>query len=99
MTNTFDFLDPAGRTVTLRDVHDPALCQFRACVIHNPTEHHMREWPLHWRDDRGIFERICAHGVGHPDPDQLEFWQHLGLESVDVHGCDYCCVPPGRSPE
>ena len=51
----------------------------------------MRTWRLHWRGDRGIFERICQHGVGHPDPDQFEFWRVTGQEWQGVHGCDMCC--------
>lgn len=53
------------------------------CAIHTPTEHHMATWAQNWRDDRGITERICPHGIGHPDPDD---------QTIDtVHGCDGCC--------
>lgn len=80
----------------LRNVHDWQQCQpegveSRPCVVHNPTLHHMRLWPLHWRDDRGIFERICPHGIGHPDPDQIPFWESSGREAESIHGCDGCC--------
>ena len=61
------------------------------CVIHHPSPHHMSTWPLLWRDDRAIFERICAHGIGHPDPDQFEYWKATGQDSQGVHGCDGCC--------
>lgn len=77
----------------LLNVHPAARCAGRACVIHNPTSHHMRDWALHWRDDRGIFERLCPHGVGHPDPDQSEYWHQTGQSAAGVHGCDGCCVP------
>ena len=53
------------------------------CPIHQPSAHHMAGWPQHWRDDRGIVERICPHGIGHPDPDDQT--------SDTVHGCDGCC--------
>lgn len=33
----------------------------------------MREWPMNWRSDRGIMERICPHGVGHIDPDDAAY--------------------------
>lgn len=59
----------------LHNVHPADVCAGRACVIHHPTEHHMRDWPILWRNDRGIFERICEHGVGHPDPDQYAYWR------------------------
>lgn len=61
------------------------------CAIHAPTEHHMRTWPLHWRGDRGIMERICSHGIGHPDPDDIKI--RAGLD-CGTHGCDGCCRGP-----
>ena len=72
-------------------VHANGRCLGRHCVIHNPSDHHMREWTLHWRGDRAIFERICHHGVGHPDPDQFEFWDMTNQNWQRVHGCcGYC---------
>lgn len=61
------------------------------CVIHSPSAHHMADWPQRWRGDRGIMERLCEHGIGHPDPDDYAI-----REGVDpgVHGCDGCCVSP-----
>jgi len=79
--------------IVLRNVHSQRECQGRACVIHNPSEHHMRDWPLIWRNDRGIFERICTHGVGHPDPDQRTYWCIQNTPWEGVHGCDFCCRP------
>lgn len=76
---------------SLRNVHDPALCVGRRCVVHNRSGHHMRDWWLHWRDDRGLFERLCVHGIGHPDPDQGDWWRESGQEWQGVHGCDGCC--------
>jgi hypothetical protein len=68
------------------------------CVLHAPTDHHMRSWLLNWRQDRHIFERICEHGVGHPDPDQFAFWEYTHGEEdagfMGVHGCDGCCASP-----
>ena len=83
------YLLPDGRE--LHNVHDEGLCAGRVCIVHNPTEHHMVEWQLHWRDDRGIFERICEHGVGHPDPDQFEYWREANKLYEAIHGCDMCC--------
>lgn len=84
-------LDPV-----LRNVHHPALCTGQPCTIHHPSEHPLRSWALHWRDDRGMFERVCAHGIGHPDPDQVAFWERTMREqdaaAEAVHGCDGCCV-------
>lgn len=64
--------------------HSPSVCKGHPCTIHNRTKHHMRSWPQHWRSDRRIMERICPHGVGHPDPDERK--------DIDTtHGCDGCC--------
>ena len=34
-------------------------------------------WTRHYRDDIGIWEDICPHGIGH---------------SSGIHGCDSCCL-------
>ena len=79
--------------IVLENVHQRGETCDTACVIHNPTAHHMRYWTMYWRDDRGIFERICAHGIGHPDPDQYPYWRATGQDWQGVHGCDGCCTP------
>jgi len=65
--------------------HGAAACLGKPCPVHNPSAHHMRKWPLNYRFDRGITERICKHGVGHPDPDCLR------AQKDSTHGCDGCC--------
>ncbi len=75
-------------------VHLRQRCEGRECVIHNPSIHHMRSMDLLYRNDRNIFERICEHGVGHPDPDQFSYWKEMGTEFEAVHGCDGCCKEP-----
>lgn len=80
-----------GTDVVLGNVHSKRKCLGETCVIHNPSNHHMRSWPLIWRDDRGIFERLCGHGIGHPDPDQHGYWRVLDIEHEGIHGCDGCC--------
>lgn len=75
--------------------HIAAQCAGHHCPIHNPSDHPMREFPLHWRPDRQLMERVCEHGVGHPDPDHLAFVARTrGAEAAAteaVHGCDGCC--------
>lgn len=66
-------------------VHPKTQCAGQHCCIHNPSDHHMKDWPQNWREDRGIMERICPHGIGHPDPDDPT--------TDKVHGCDGCCTP------
>lgn len=46
---------------------------------------------MNWRDDTKVMERICAHGVGHPDPDARAFAERQGDAWFGVHGCDGCC--------
>jgi hypothetical protein len=56
----------------------------------------MRAFPTLWRDDRGIMERTCPHGVGHPDPDDMGFHDRVNPGHVEgVHGCDGCCLEGG----
>ncbi len=67
------------------------------CAVHKPSTHSMSKFPQHWRDDRGLMERVCPHGVGHPDPDHLHFVaDRFGKNAArveSVHGCDGCCAP------
>ena len=82
---------------TLTNVHSTQCCEGRRCVIHNPSDHHMRAWELVWRPDSRIMERLCEHGIGHPDPDDAWYrnWMHGGDKPLeDSHGCDGCCTPP-----
>jgi hypothetical protein len=78
-----------GTGQELRSVHSKRQCKGRACVVHNPSDHSMRLFPTHWRSDRQIMERICPHGVGHPDPDDLAYRVSIG-DDDDRHGCDGC---------
>lgn len=80
-------------------VHAPGRCGGEMCCIHNPSAHALSDRPLHWRDDRAIMERICVHGVGHPDPDDAAWRKRSGRDPDgwdNVHGCDGCCtsLPP-----
>lgn len=79
----------------LVNVHSADECYGRHCTIHNPSDHHMRDFGLYWRWDRHFFERICPHGIGHPDPDQVAYWETVlkpdEAMSQSIHGCDGCC--------
>lgn len=76
------------RSNQLLSTHDSRSCFPRDCCVHRPSAHHMADWPQHYRDDTGVTERICPHGVGHPDPDQP--WPKD--DHRWVHGCDGCCI-------
>lgn len=66
-----------------RYMHAADKCAGEFCTIHNRSDHSMRSFPQQWRGDAGFMERICPHGIGHPDPDEIE----VRL----AHGCDGCC--------
>lgn len=55
----------------------------------------MKDWPTLWRGDRQLMERICPHGIGHPDPDHLAFIAKIDgpdeARTESIHGCDGCC--------
>lgn len=70
-------------------VHSESVCNGTPCPVHHKTDHHMRGMVQSLRPDTGVIERICEHGVGHPDPDS---WSYLETWQL-VHGCDGCCHP------
>lgn len=75
-------------------VHSGAVCYGEFCSIHNPSMHPLREAPLNWRSDTRVMERICEHGVGHPDPDDANYRMATQGKRYEgtIHGCDGCCV-------
>jgi hypothetical protein len=87
-----EYITGAGQNLLVHNIKD---CKGEHCVIHNPSEHCMREFSTYWRSDRGLMERICPHGIGHPDPDDLAYKSlHMNekrLSAESVHGCDGCC--------
>src|SRR5690242_385678 len=95
---TFGF--PIG--VRRLHVHDREDCEGPHCCIHNPSDHPLRDMELMWRSDvgpMGKMERLCTHGIGHPDPDDVEYRQSHGDPNAqlwaDTHACDGCCQQPG----
>lgn len=90
------FTDSIGQTLFKIHLKDDD-CDNYGCIIHNPTKHHMSNWPLIYRErwGRAYPERICEHGIGHPDPDDMN-WYHRYHGEVKayyegIHGCDGCC--------
>lgn len=78
--------------VLLKNTHRTAMCDGRVCVVHNPSRHHMSGWPIVWKPGPGIVERVCEHGLGHPDPDQFFHWDLTGQHTLKKHRCDGCCT-------
>lgn len=71
--------------------HPVAVCKGSHCPFHNPSDHHMKDWPMVIRAS-GLTERVCPHGIGHPDPDSLAWMEGDGYMGFDIHGCDGCCA-------
>jgi hypothetical protein len=97
------FIDSSGRRL---EVHasSPDCFEYNCC-IHNPSDHPLVDADIVWRQ-AGAFdikpshmERICEHGVGHPDPDALAYLNRTGkgelAHSLSIHGCDGCCAGNG----
>lgn len=81
--------------IAIGNTHSPRMCEAQpGCPIHKLTSHHMRSWPQWFREDNGLMERTCEHGIGHPDPDGLHYFLSLGMTYMGVHGCDGCCRLP-----
>jgi hypothetical protein len=91
----------AMHTGGLLVVHAPERCAGAACCIHNPTDHPMRDFPQYWRSDRQLMERLCPHGIGHPDPDDIDYKRRTRGEELaryeSIHGCDGCCAGPAET--
>ncbi len=64
--------------------HPEEKCQGRPCCVHSPSDHHMRDWEMNWRADTGVMERVCPHGVGHPDPDHMAYVLSLTPEHTCI---------------
>lgn len=79
--------------------HDNSACKGRYCSVHNPSPEAEAVGERWWRKDRGMMERICPHGVGHPDRDEIAFRERAGLETeyFGMHGCDGCCLKDSSS--
>ncbi|WPH58237.1 hypothetical protein SEA_ALONE_123 [Streptomyces phage Alone3] len=75
-------------------------CDIDGCAIHNPSYHPLSDAKQLMREDRGfLIERICDHGIGHPDPDSASFMAKSGYGlGIWIHGCDGCCRDDSEEP-
>lgn len=83
----FEFVNVTAR------VHPRSRCDGDFCVLHNPSNHRMVDWPMVLRET-ALVERLCVHGVGHPDPDSAQWMDERfnpGVRVWGMHGCDGCC--------
>lgn len=69
-------------------VHGRHICKDQPCSVHRPSDHPLSEAPRDWCPVSRIMYRLCQHGYGHPDPDDLKVrtWPAEGR-----HTCDGCC--------
>lgn len=81
-----EWTDDFGQTLV--GVHERGTCVGNACPIHNVSNHPLKGSKQRWRRDKGMMERICDHGVGHPDPDDYKSRSSMW----STHGCDGCCT-------
>lgn len=95
MTDSWDMF--ATPTQGIVKTHGSAACAGETCCVHNPSDHHMRDWPLVFNMNKaGMGERVCEHFVKHPDPDAVA---HFKLKfpifiykGLVVHNCCGCCI-------
>lgn len=84
-----------GHGNVLVGVHERSPRCDLGCVIHSPTDR--TGFPTLFRRDRLLVERVCPHGVGHPDVDHLRYvawaYDRDKAKAEAVHGCDGCCSP------
>jgi hypothetical protein len=80
--------------------HGPSQCAGSTCCIHNPSDHHMVAWPIHFDMKKAALAlRMCEHGYPHPDPDSLRYFANNPaipsriLAWFALHQCDGCCLP------
>lgn len=85
----FVTLDGEGKLGNVHRITDD--CLNHGCAVHNPTPGPLSHRPYNWRTDRNIMERICEHGIGHPDHDSAAFQRRFDRAYENVHGCDGCC--------
>lgn len=79
-----------GKNFRIDHVHKIFCCQGEYCVLHNPSNHFMSEWPLVVKYDNQFF-RVCSHEVIHPDPDFVGYATRRGVKVHTEHDCDGCC--------
>lgn len=77
-------------------VHQRDICAGEHCCIHSPSDHPLNMAVLNWRGY--VMERICGHGAGHPDPDDLAWRDRMGWDAPRAHRCDGCCRGKGPPP-
>lgn len=84
-------------TIRFTNIHRRSACKGRSCIVHNPSDTvaNREDWPYIFREGHagGRIERVCPHGVGHPDDSQVKYLEEVtGETHWGLHGCDGCCA-------
>jgi hypothetical protein len=83
----------SGAVFRLGNTHQPSQCSDHPCVIHNTGSlHPLTMEPAFWNAEQGCIERVCYHGVHHPDRDDEAYYISMGHGSRDHDDCDGCCT-------
>lgn len=71
------------------NVHPKERCLGERCVVHAPTDHHMRNWAMRLSSVSGIVYRMCPHGNPHVDPDSRYYL--VAVRGFHVPSCHCPC--------
>jgi hypothetical protein len=74
-------------------IHNAEACADHPCAFHNPSEHHMKAWPLDMNASKDLLvERICRHGTRHPDPDSVAHLSGGWDREIGNYEAHECCL-------
>ena len=84
------------------NIHPSKWCS-GTCVVHRPSDHHMRKLELSFDVEKKAFQRACEHGDLHQDPDERTYWTNvleaaqrskrlkdLATEKLNAWACPFC---------
>lgn len=77
--------------------HHRTHCRGRYCAVHNPSNHHMKDWPQQFEPKLYEMYRICPHGHKHHDPDHIDYMVSSGKRTRGSFGYTIACMC-GRPP-
>ena len=66
----------------VQNIHPAEWCS-GTCVVHRPSDHHMRKLELSFDIEKKAFQRTCKHGALHHDPDERIYWTNILIGSKD----------------
>lgn len=81
---------------TLTRVHPAANCSGEHCWVHNPSDSHMKTWPVAWDAHSRIAYRLCPeHRHPHPDLDDFRYRHRYSAKYSgwfeNMYGKHECC--------